>query len=350
MGDVDDEWQQYLLNENSEIPDENIKNETDTVDRKAPIPTDIYISTKTEIAFLNKPISLYETFWNIDIISYDTPEEGIIKKQMKFISNTEEEYEKLQARVNNYKDLYIEQIVMSKMHADIGKKKYKDTRKISIGLCKKDLMTNRTKKKGAFYNCFVVLLRVKEGEKFKEYHVKVFNTGKIELPGIQTTTNIEILKDKIINMMSHIPNLKFKDSKIDKLEKYESILINSNFDCGFYLDRCKLFEILKFEYKLDTVYDSCSYPGVRCSFYYNDKITDGIQVTDIDKKISFMIFRTGSVLIVGKCCENDIKQIYVFIKNMLITEYSKIVIPNVEGKKRETVPKKSKKRICLMVK
>lgn len=350
MDDIDDEWEQYLLNENSDVHPQNIKSEDVLVDRKAPTPTDIYISTKTEIAFLNKQIPLYDTFWNIDITSYDNPKEGIIKKQMKFISNTEEEYEQLQEKVDKYQDIYIEQIVMSKMHADIGKKKYKDTRKISIGLCKKDLMTNRTKKKGAFYNCFVVLLRIKEDGKFKEYHVKVFNTGKIELPGIQTSTNIDLLKDKIIDMMSHIPDLQFKDSKIDKLAKYESILINSNFDCGFYLDRCKLFEILKFDYKLDTVYDSCSYPGVRCSFYYSDKITDGIQVNDSDKKISFMIFRTGSVLIVGKCCENDIKQIYEFIKNMLIAEYSKIAIPNIEDKKRETIPKKSKKRICLIVK
>ena len=43
------------------------------------------------------------------------------------------------------------------------------------------MITNRTKKKGAFYNCFVIIMRVMENGKFKEYHIKIFNTGKIEL-------------------------------------------------------------------------------------------------------------------------------------------------------------------------
>ena len=39
--------------------------------------------------------------------------------------------------------------------------KYKDVRKINIGIAKKDLTSYRTKVKGAFYNCFVVILRIK---------------------------------------------------------------------------------------------------------------------------------------------------------------------------------------------
>jgi hypothetical protein len=37
--------------------------------------------------------------------------------------------------------------------------------------------------------------------------------------------------------------------------------------------------------------------------------------------VSFMIFRTGSVLIVGKCEENVLNDIYLFIKNMMEREY-----------------------------
>ena len=37
-------------------------------------------------------------------------------------------------------------------------------------------------------------------------------------------------------------------------------------------------------------------------------------------KISFMIFRTGSILIVGKCEENIIYYIYNFIKNIIEKE------------------------------
>ena len=55
-----------------------------------------------------------------------------------------------------------------------GKVKFKDIRKISIGTCKKDILSYRSKKKSAFYNCFVLILRVKEDDIFKEIHVKVF--------------------------------------------------------------------------------------------------------------------------------------------------------------------------------
>jgi hypothetical protein len=42
--------------------------------------------------------------------------------------------------------------------------------------------------------------------------------------------------------------------------------------------------------------------------------------TDITK-VSFMIFRTGSVLIVGKCEEDVLQEIYLFIRGMLEAEY-----------------------------
>ena len=39
------------------------------------------------------------------------------------------------------------------------------------------------------------------------------------------------------------------------------------------------------------------------------------------KEVSFMIFRTGSVLIVGKCDENVLMLIYEFLKVILNNEY-----------------------------
>ena len=54
-----------------------------------------------------------------------------------------------------------------------------------------------------------------------------------------------------------------------------------------------------------------------------------------------MIFRTGSVLIVGKCEENVLYKIYDFIKNILETEYETIRSIN----NTETIaPAKSRKR------
>ena len=52
-----------------------------------------------------------------------------------------------------------------------------------------------------------------------------------------------------------------------------------------------------------------------------------------------MIFRTGSVLIVGNCCEMVLNIIYNFLKNLFITEYKEIMTeynstPQVKKKKR----------------
>ena len=58
------------------------------------------------------------------------------------------------------------------------KKKFKDVRKIDMGLSKKDLISFKKKKKGAFYNCFAIILRIKYKNVFKEVHVKNFQHRK----------------------------------------------------------------------------------------------------------------------------------------------------------------------------
>ena len=42
--------------------------------------------------FLNQEVDIKTVFWNIPIIPYSEPKEGVIKKQMKIVSKTEEEY------------------------------------------------------------------------------------------------------------------------------------------------------------------------------------------------------------------------------------------------------------------
>jgi hypothetical protein len=113
----------------------------------------------------------------------------------------------------------------------------------------------------------------------------------------------------------------------------ETVLINSNFKCGFYINREALYDILRYKYNIQSIYDPCSYPGIQCKFYYNHDIgiQTGSQISEEKRvlhsnisEVSFMIFRTGSVLIVGKCDEYVLLLIYEFLKNILITEYKEI--------------------------
>ena len=304
----------------------------------------IYISTKTKIAYLNKPVSIYEAFWNVPVQHYYERKEGVIKKQIKF-QTTDPAFiasikEKLEQQPRYYEEFIIEHIENPN-----GRIPYKDQRKVSIGMCKKDLQGNNAKKKRAFFKCFVLILRINGGiappdERapeddilYKEMHVKVFNTGKLEIPGIQedaTLTHVlqllvDVLRPQLGYDLNYLPN------------RCETALINSNFNCGFYIDRDKLFHLLKFKYRMNCNYDSCSYPGIQSKFYYipdnppNEQT--GQQPVSMEHtlyyEVSFMIFRTGSILIVGKCNEDILMVIYRFICSILTTEYSTIEMGSI---------------------
>lgn len=340
--DIDEEWENFMNDEdfnfakdydNIEINGENspISNNSRIINTEVPEPTDIYISTKTKIAFLNKKIDILKVFWQIPVMEYGNPSNGIIKKQIKINSNTKEDLDFYKEKLKEY-NCYNEQIIN---HIDNpnGRIKFKDIRKISIGLCKKDILSYRSKKKSAFYNCFVIIIRIKINQKFQEYHVKVFNTGKLEIPGVQDDFSFNEILSFTKNLLG--PFISTDDqvqlSYVDN--SLQTVLINSNFNCNFFIDREKLFQLLKNKYSIQCIYDPCSYPGIQCKFYYdpNKVIQTGSAVSANDGQdlseiinVSFMIFRTGSVLIVGKCNEDILKEIYDFVKKLLKSEYNNI--------------------------
>ena len=358
LNNIDEEWKKFIMTNdacdsdcdsyddfesmniknmdvNSEkIVSANLHEELDfqnISENNIPKSTNIYISTKTKIAFLNQPIDLKQMFWIIPVLQYMEPKNGVIKKQIKFNSITEEELSDIQNRLKSEKH-YEEQIITS-INNPTGRIKFKDIRKVTIGLSKKDIMSYRSKKKSAFYNCFVLILRMKVESTFKEVHVKVFNTGKLEIPGIQNDAVFDKVLDLVIETLQ--PNL--SEKLCYKENTCETVLINSNFNCGFYINRETLYDILRYKYNIQAIYDPCSYPGIQCKFYFNPDVDlqNGCQISQENKnlyqnvkQVSFMIFRTGSVLIVGKCDENVLMLIYEFLKNIFKIEYTKICQKN----------------------
>ena len=119
---------------------------------------------------------------------------------------------------------------------------------------------------------------------FNEYHIKVFNTGKLELPGIKSDEELEVIIDKLLGILN-----KYNNDNLSLLEKTDTVLVNSNFDCGYFLDRNKLFTILKSKYNIQSVYDPCSYPGIQCRLFFDD--ADNISSENTKKcsgKVSFI--------------------------------------------------------------
>jgi len=343
MNNIDIEWENFISSNNDDILSDDEESETDNLFKNdsnfvsadvsmdikstAPKATNIYISTKTKIAYLNKTIDLKKIFWDIPIIPYHQASNGVIKKQMKFNSTEKEEVDFIQYKIKD--EPYYEENIIIHIDNPTGRIKFKDVRKISIGISKKDILSYRCKKKSAFYNCFVIILRMKVEQTFKEFHVKVFNTGKLEIPGVQSEHIFQVILEEVIKTLQ--PYIDYGLGY--KPNTNETVLINSNFNCGFFINREILSDLLKFKYKIQAMYDPCSYPGIQCKFYYNPDVSiqNGCQISEENKKlykniqeVSFMIFRTGSVLIVGKCDENVLIVIYEFLKIILNNEYNNI--------------------------
>jgi hypothetical protein len=363
--DIDDEWDNYLKGSELDFEEEEEadagNNGTNNIE--APECEDLYISTTTKVLYLNSAIDIYNIFWELPVIDYFKPEDGIVKKQMKIVSKTPEEYEVYKQKLENL-NYYKENIIKQIHNPSARRIKFKDERKITVGISKKDIMNCRGKVKNAFYNCFAIILRFKEGDSFKEIHVKVFNTGKLEIPGILNLNLLERVKVYVLRYLQpHVENVLYFTEACTE----DNVLINSNFKCGFFINRDNLYRILKSDkYCLETSYDPSSYPGIKCKYYFNNarpfdkSVQNGlIEETDRDMKlselfdnkkyteISFMIFRTGSCLIVGNCTEKVLRFVYDFIKNILKTEYCNIKTISDKVQVKEKKEKQRKKSVYM---
>jgi hypothetical protein len=320
---------------------------------------DLYISTKTKVLFLNQEIDTKHLFWSIPVIDYWRPVDGVIKKQMKIVSNSQEEFDDLQTRLQQITNIYSEHVI--KTVNTMGKRRtiFKDDRKITVGTSRKDIMNCRGKVKKAFMNCFALILRFKFEGMFREMHVKVFNTGKLEIPGILSNAILDKMKERIIATIQ--PHLA---GPVDFVEnaKADNVLINSNFNCGFCINKDRLYSILRSDkYGIEITNDPCHYPGLKCKYYYKQNLPmdhpdqngqlykedRGQKLSELETsqryvKASFMIFRTGSCLILGNCSEEVIQHIFVFLRRLLQEEYDQIVAPNEQpmNKTKKTKPRK----------
>ena len=145
MTSIDEEWANFNLSTYNESDNDldnyenthqystinyavNTKKTNNIVE--VPKATEIYISTKSKIAYLNQEINLKNIFWNIPVIPYATPTNGVIKKQIKFNSVDEEELNFIQQKLK--KELFVDEQIITSINNPTGRIKFKDIRKISI--------------------------------------------------------------------------------------------------------------------------------------------------------------------------------------------------------------------------
>jgi TATA-box binding protein (TBP) (component of TFIID and TFIIIB) len=346
MGDTDTAWQQFCDDEFEE--QHHFSTNTNTKGKAMVAPLNVgaetipksnslYISTQTIISYLDTDVNLNEVFWKLPLIPYYLPQEGVVKKQIKFNSHSVEELQYILGQKTQYP--YVDEYIITHIDNPSGRIKFKDVRKLSIGISKKDITSYRCKRKSAFYNCVVIILRLLDNDIFKEIHVKIFNTGKIEIPGIQNSAILHKVYTLLVETIKPFITNPVKIAFIHA--KTETVLINSNFNCGYYLKRDVLNDLFKKKYndKIRSSYDPCTYPGIQCEIYYNQDLVDkdvleALTIVDMKTtanitKVSFMVFRTGSVLIVGKCSEAILHNIYELLCSIFVSEYDRIHENNV---------------------
>jgi hypothetical protein len=343
---VDEEWEVFLTSRTGDrlppgdllrpgeakgLESDELFREGGALPAEPPEPTPIYISTRTKLVFLNQPV-LLDRFWDLPVISYNAHVPGIVKKIKLFKSTSQEQLDALQDRVRST-PFVDEQLLSRAKPTAANPTAFLDVRKISVGMSHKDLFLRRPKKTKAFANCFVIMLRVLlSPATFGEFHAKVFNTGKIEIPGVLNQDMFERIRDGVCVALQ--PACEGPVSFLT--EEDDIVLINSNFHCRFFVLRHALHTLLRTKYRLDTTLDPCAYPGIITRFYYrlhppsHPFEQTGVQEVGVPRaaylKITFMVFRTGSVLIVGKCTESMLNEVYEFINRVFRTEFATIAL------------------------
>jgi len=108
---------------------------------------ELYISTQTKIFFLSASnLDVDNIFWNTTVIPYTTRSNGVIKKQIRFIFKQKEEFQMYIDKRD--KELYFTEKILKQIDNPNARKiKFKDVRKLTVGISKKDIMNCHGKNK-----------------------------------------------------------------------------------------------------------------------------------------------------------------------------------------------------------
>ena len=228
---------------------------------------------------------------------------------------------------------------LSKLSADIDLNKLFDNLEINDivkfveckekikGYSKKmDKKKRKKKVKKTFYNQATIHIFHTN----KIVNVKVFNNGKIQMTGLK----FEKQGKEVLNIVKDILIEKNKgeifDGKTLEITDYKIVLINSDFDIGYSVNREKLDrEII--DMGLFSTYEPCMYPGVNIKYYFNTRYDkcgickceckcdgkgEGLGNGDC-KRVTVAVFASGKIIITGGKSNEQLVESYHFIKNVL---------------------------------
>jgi len=191
---------------------------------------------------------------------------------------------------------------------------------------KRKSTVEKKQKKNFFYN--QVTVHVMDT---KRVNTKIFNNGRIQMTGIKTEEQgkrvMNILLKEFINISQDKKDQIFDNHNIELDEYIETVLINTDFDINYQVDREVLhrFIVDKGYY---SSYEPCTYPGVNIKYYDNvnynnygicncEKPCNGKGKGSSCKRITIAVFNSGKIIITGGRNKSNIITAYNFITNIL---------------------------------
>ena len=198
------------------------------------------------------------------------------------------------------------------------------------------------KRRKSFYNQATVIM-----DYIKPINLKLFRNGSIHITGVvdegQAQRAVGFLCDEIRAIYDKDTSITTGDINGLGCRNWNIVMINSDFSCNFKIRREKLYEILDSRYGLVVNYESDNYPGVKTSFYWNErdpqrsgvckckvgktcsgKGTGTLEPEDTCRKITISIFQSGKIIITGARNLQQIDDAYQFISKILRLYYDNI--------------------------
>ena len=202
----------------------------------------------------------------------------------------------------------------------------------------KNKNSNKKKQsKGRFWNQITVIVTPEPG--FKN-NIKIFNNGSISMTGVKKIENgkksVQILIDYIKKIHETDQDILKEQIPIETLSmvSFKIALINSDYNISYNVNRSVLHKILSTKYNVSSTFDACEYPGVNIKMFWNKNNVMGNTFTGkcpCSKKcngkgngdgegqckiVTIFVFQSGSIMITGARCIEQIYSGYHFINSI----------------------------------
>ena len=226
---------------------------------------------------------------------------------------------------------------------DLNKLKENLPEKLKVNYFPQSKKSKIKKKKGtdSFYNSFDIKLTFLDRESgiFSNVSIFIFPNGKVKMAGIKTYNTIDIVIEEIIDIFNYVPECLDNISEIEP-ENVKIQMICSDFKIkpikedsdGWCLKQEELKNILVKKGYSATFSALSKYPGI------NLKIPS---LTEEDKKVSLLIFRSGSIIITGAKNMKDISTSYIFIIDIISKNANNLFYYDINEEIKQKKKKKS---------